>query len=133
MLVLRWDQGLLLLSWSTLMERSLIWSALGRMSKQGLFPMPIEDISAILTAERVINKLDLLKVENTHNVPLFLIACLHNNWDNSSIQAFLTSSDIACNVKVSLGFLFLNQISNLVALSPIFAVNPMSVILILFL
>jgi hypothetical protein len=42
----------LLLSWSTLMERSLIWSALGRMSKQGLLPMPIEDISAILTAAK---------------------------------------------------------------------------------
>lgn len=28
-----------------LMERSLIWSALGLMSKQGLFPMPMDDIS----------------------------------------------------------------------------------------
>jgi hypothetical protein len=44
--------GAVLLSWSTLMERSLIWSALGRMSKQGLLPMPIEDISAILTAAK---------------------------------------------------------------------------------
>jgi hypothetical protein len=104
----------LLLSWSTLMERSLIWSALGRMSKQGLLPMPIEDISAILTA-------------------LFLMACFHSNWDNSSVQAFFTSSDIDCSVNVSFGFRFLNQISNLVGLSPIFAVSPMSVILILFL
>lgn len=30
-----------------LMDLSLIWSALGRMSKQGLFPIPIDDISAI--------------------------------------------------------------------------------------
>jgi len=32
------------------MDRSLIWSALGRMSKQGLLPIPIEDISASLTS-----------------------------------------------------------------------------------
>jgi hypothetical protein len=29
-----------------LIDLSLIWSALGLMSKQGLFPIPIEDISA---------------------------------------------------------------------------------------
>lgn len=33
-----------------LMERSLIWSQLGRMSKQGLLPIPIDDISAMRTS-----------------------------------------------------------------------------------
>jgi len=40
----------LLLSCANVMDRSLIWSALGRMSKQGLLPIPIEDISASLTS-----------------------------------------------------------------------------------
>lgn len=41
---------LLLLSCAKLMDRSLIWSALGLMSRHGLFPIPIDDISAIRTA-----------------------------------------------------------------------------------
>ena len=49
----RWKQSivhLLFESWATLIERSLIWSALGLMSKQGLFPMPMLDISARRTS-----------------------------------------------------------------------------------
>lgn len=34
------------------MDLSLIWLSLGRMSRHGLFPIPIEDISAIRTAGR---------------------------------------------------------------------------------
>lgn len=33
-----------------LTDRSLIWSAEGRMSRHGLFPIPIEDISASRTS-----------------------------------------------------------------------------------
>lgn len=67
------------------------------------------------------------------NLPRFLFACFHNNLDISSVQIFLISSDILCRVHVSSGFLFLNQISNLVFASPTCAVKPISDVLILFL
>jgi hypothetical protein len=35
-----------------LIDLSLIWSALGLMSRQGLFPIPIEDISARRISEK---------------------------------------------------------------------------------
>lgn len=34
------------------MERSLIWSALGLISRHGLLPIPIDDISAILDSAK---------------------------------------------------------------------------------
>jgi hypothetical protein len=40
------SKNLLLLNCAMLIDLSLIWSALGLMSRQGLFPIPIEDISA---------------------------------------------------------------------------------------
>lgn len=42
---------LLLDNWATLIDRSLIWSALGLISRQGLFPIPMLDISARRTSE----------------------------------------------------------------------------------
>lgn len=65
----------------------MIWFWLGRMSKHGLLPMPIEDISAI-------------------RISRFRFACFHSNFDISSVQAFLMSSDILCSVHVSSGTKF---------------------------
>lgn len=41
-------EGLPLFSWLMLMDLSLIWSSLGLMSRHGLFPIPMEDISCSL-------------------------------------------------------------------------------------
>lgn len=94
-------------------ERSLIWFWLGRMSRHGLLPMPIDDISAI-------------------RISRFRFACFHSNFDISSVHAFFMSSDILCSVHVSSGFRLRNQISNF-GVSPMCAVKPMSDVLILFL
>jgi len=67
------------------------------------------------------------------HIPLFLSACFQSSLEISSVHTCLISSDIDCKVNVSLGFRLRNQISNFVVLSPIFAVSPISVILMLFL
>jgi len=46
------SKNLLLLNCAMLIDLSLIWSALGLMSRQGLFPIPIEDISARRISEK---------------------------------------------------------------------------------
>lgn len=84
------------------------------MSRQGLFPMPIEDISAM-------------------RISRFRFACFHRSFDISSAHAFLMSSFMLCSVQVSSGLRFLNHISNFVVESPMKAVKPMSDVLILFL
>lgn len=84
------------------------------MSKHGLLPIPIDDISAIRMSR-------------------FRFACFHSNFDISSVQAFLMSSLILCRVQVSSGLRLRNQISNFVVESPTNAVRPMSDVLMLFL
>lgn len=105
---------LLLPNMEILIDRSLIWSWLGRMSRHGLLPIPIEDISAI-------------------RISRFRLACFHSSLEISSVQAFLISSLIVCSVQVSPGFRLRNQISNLYGESPTCAVSPMSAVLMLFL
>lgn len=97
----------------SVIERSLIWFLLGLMSKHGLFPMPIDDISAM-------------------RISRFRFACFQSKRDISSIQMFFVSSDKHCRIHVSSGFRFRNQISNFVGKS-VFAVSPMSDVFTLFL
>lgn len=84
------------------------------MSRHGLLPIPIEDISA--------SRISRLR-----------FACFHSSLEISSVQAFFTSSLIVCSVQVSPGLRFRNQISNRYGESPTCAVNPMSDVLMLFL
>lgn len=90
-------------------DLSLIWSSLGRISKHGLFPIPMDDISCRRSF-------------------LFLKAWRHNNLEISSVHASLISAVGAWKRKVSDGFRFRNQISNRNGLSPTCAVKPMSVV-----
>nr|CAD7397506.1 unnamed protein product [Timema poppensis] len=108
------------------MDRSLIWSALGRMSRQGLLPIPIEDISARRISEETnFSIVHTPQQHHHHTVHSFTVTPTKRSFDSSSVHTLLISSDMDCRVNVSLGFLLRNQISNLVGLSPIFAVRPM--------
>lgn len=59
---------LLLVNCAKLIERSLIWSALGRISKQGLLPMPIDDISAIRTSKQQIKVINNIRVDKIQTI-----------------------------------------------------------------
>lgn len=69
---------LLLVNWAKLIERSFIWSAFGRISKQGLFPIPIDDISAIRTSA-IVKYFFTLTWKVFNYVPLFLMACFQSS------------------------------------------------------
>lgn len=117
------------------------------MSKQGLLPIPIDDISASLTSVTYNKTSGLIELTDIgdelpslsilmkwcKNLPLFRSACFHSKLDSSSVHACLISSDMDTNVYVSPGLRFRNHISNFVLLSPTLAVNPMSLVFILFL
>lgn len=107
-----------------LIERSLIWSLLGRMSRHGLLPIPIDDISAMRISILASETKKFIELErkalrnNDASLPRFLFACFHNSVEISSAQVFLISSFMLCRVHVSPGFRFRNQISNFVGESP---------------
>lgn len=105
-----------------LIERSLIWSLLGRMSRHGLLPIPIDCISVMRISIWRVKQRHLLERKalrnNDASLPRFLFACFHNSVEISSAQVFLISSFMLCRVHVSPGFRFRNQISNFVGESP---------------
>lgn len=100
----------LLLSCANVMDRSFIWSALGRMSKQGLLPIPIEDISASLTSAMNNNVSIMLfyywpiSVRAVRDINLSSLYCTHKIWVQYKTECIYNNSfqikSVKCNTLI---------------------------------